>query len=88
MRWVKTCVKVLGIGLLLLGGLFYTFLGVLPFLFDYPYCNHCPNSGPANFWELLLVASHEGEGWYLHAGVILLFFFALACLQFKKKKNR
>ncbi|MFB9827362.1 hypothetical protein ACFFMO_05765 [Lederbergia wuyishanensis] len=27
-------------------GLVVTLLGILPFIFAYPYCDYCPNSGP------------------------------------------
>lgn len=53
-------------------GVVVTFLGILPFIFAYPYCDYCPNSGPSNLRELILMTSYEGKGWYLVIGIVLL----------------
>jgi len=52
-------------------GTIITIIGILPFIFAYPYCNGCTNSGPSNLWELILMISYEGKGWYLIVGLIL-----------------
>jgi len=72
--------KFLGIGelflkklsmLFLISGLIATFFGLFPFLFAYPFSDS-PNSGPSNLWQLLLMLSYEGQGWYLILGIVLL----------------
>ncbi|MGE7839580.1 hypothetical protein ACQKNX_02195 [Lysinibacillus sp. NPDC093712] len=57
--------------LLFISGLFVTFLGLFPFIFAYPFSDS-PNSGPSNLWELILMISYEGKGWYLILGIVLL----------------
>jgi len=52
-------------------GVILTFLGVLPFVFSYPFSNG-PNSGPSSLWELMLMISYDGKGWYLIIGIALL----------------
>ncbi|MFD2444766.1 hypothetical protein ACFSO7_12400 [Bacillus sp. CGMCC 1.16607] len=52
-------------------GVVLTFLGTLPFIFKYPHTDS-PNSGPANIWELILMISYDGRGWYLIIGIGLL----------------
>lgn len=75
--------KVLSIISLSLGTII-SIIGILPFIFGYPYCNDCTHSGPSNLWELILMTSYEGKGWYLIAGIILLLlsFFLI----FRKRK--
>lgn len=53
-------------------GLFVVCLGVLPFIFAYPYCVDCDYSGPGNFWQLILMVAYEGQIWYLAIGITLL----------------
>ncbi|WP_232697426.1 LPXTG cell wall anchor domain-containing protein [Brevibacillus daliensis] len=65
-------------------GIIVTFIGILPFIFAYPYCNGCANSGPSNFWELTLMLSYEGQGWYMITGIVLLL---LAMLSLFKRKR-
>lgn len=55
----------------LLLGVILTFLGVLPFVFSYPFSNG-PNSGPSSLWELILMVSYDGKSWYLIIGIALL----------------
>ncbi|MBD8038815.1 hypothetical protein H9635_18890 [Solibacillus sp. A46] len=55
----------------LLFGIIFTFIGVLPFIFSYPFSNG-PHSGPSNAWELILMISYDGKGWYLIIGIALL----------------
>lgn len=62
--------KVLSIISLILGTI-VTIIGVLPFIFKYPFSNS-PNSGPSNLWELILMISYEGKEWYLIGGITLL----------------
>ena len=70
--------------LLLVLGIIVTFIGILPFIFTYPYCNGCANSGPSNFWELILMLSYGGKVWYLLIGITLLLFSGV--LLFKQPK--
>lgn len=70
--------------LLLFLGTIVTFIGVLPFIFAYPYCNGCVNSGPSNFWELTLMLSYQGQGWYMTIGIVILL---LATLPLFKRKR-
>ncbi|WP_274362842.1 hypothetical protein [Paenibacillus thermotolerans] len=58
--------------LLLIFGTFATIAGLLPFIFPYPNCQNCEHSGPSNVWELLLMISYEGKGWFLMIGIALL----------------
>jgi hypothetical protein len=59
-------------------GIILTFLGILPFIFKYPFSDG-PNSGPANIWELILMISYGGKGWYFIIGIgsLLLTLFLL-----------
>jgi hypothetical protein len=66
-------VKIIATILLVLG-IIATFIGILPFIFAYPYCNGCANSGPSSFWELILMLSYDGKVWYLLIGITLLLF--------------
>lgn len=45
--------------------------GILPFVFEFPFSEGA-NSGPSNFWELILMISYEGKGKYLVVGILLL----------------
>lgn len=62
--------KVLSVISLSIGAI-VTLIGILPIIFYYPFSNS-PNSGPANLWELILMISYEGKGWYLIVGITLL----------------
>ncbi|MFD0711702.1 hypothetical protein [Paenibacillus sp. GCM10027626] len=62
--------KVISVLLLILGTI-GVIVGILPFIFDYPYSDG-PNSGPSNMWELILMVSYEGKGWYLILGLALV----------------
>ncbi|MBS4201773.1 hypothetical protein KHA93_19400 [Bacillus sp. FJAT-49732] len=75
--------KILSI-LFLIPGTIATFIGILPFIFAYPYCDRCPNSGQSNLWELILMTSYEGKGWYLVNGIVLLM---LSILTFFKQRK-
>lgn len=57
--------------LLLISGLLVTFLGLRPFVFAFPFSDS-PYSGPSNLWQLILMISYEGKGWYLILGIALL----------------
>lgn len=57
-------------------GIVFIALGVLPVIFDHPY-NDEPNSGPASFWELILIISYEQWILFLIVGLILSLFPAL-----------
>lgn len=57
--------------LLLISGLFVTFIGLFPFIFTFPLSDG-PNSGPSNLWQLILIISFEGKEWYLFFGIVLL----------------
>lgn len=57
-------------------GIVFIALGVLPAVFDHPY-NDEPNSGPASFWELILIISYEQWILFLIVGLILSLFPAL-----------
>jgi len=68
--------------LLIIGALF-TVLGMLPLIYSYPYSDG-PNSGPSNNWELILMISYEGWGWYLSIGIIL---FLLSMFLFTRHRK-
>ncbi|MGV2883975.1 MULTISPECIES: hypothetical protein [Paenibacillus] len=57
-------------------GIVFTALGVIPAIFAYPYSDK-PNSGPASFWELILIISYEQWILFLIVGLILSLFPAL-----------
>ncbi|SEK25373.1 hypothetical protein SAMN05518856_101270 [Paenibacillus sp. OK003] len=57
-------------------GIVFIALGVLPVIFDHPY-NDEPNSGPASFWEMILIISYEQWILFLIVGLILSLFPAL-----------
>lgn len=57
--------------LLLIFGAIGTIIGILPFIFAYPFSDG-PNSSPSNKWELILMISYEGKGSYLILGIALL----------------
>ena len=62
-------------------------IGILPYLFNYPYSNS-PDSGPSNLWELILMISYDGKGSYLIVGIALLFLsFSLLFRQRKLQSN-
>ncbi|NUU62128.1 hypothetical protein [Paenibacillus agri] len=58
-------------------------VGLIPYIFDYPYCNGCENSGPSNIWELIIMLSYEG--WYLQIGLSLLLISSLLLYKQRKK---
>lgn len=60
---------------LIIGIVFIAF-GVLPAIFAYPYSDE-PNSGPASFWELILIISYEQWILFLIVGLILSLFPAI-----------
>jgi hypothetical protein len=76
MKKITICILIVGVIL--------TIMGILPFLFAYPYCNFCPNSGPSNGWELILMLSYEGQKWYLLVGIVFLLISGLS--YFKQQK--
>ena len=55
----------------MLTGTVMTSLGLLPLLLGYPYCNGCPNSGPSNVWQLIVMAVYESQGVLLLTGIAL-----------------
>ena len=59
-------------------GAIFTIVGILPFVFNYPYSDS-PNSGPSNLWELIIMISYDGKGWYLFVGIafLVLYFFQI-----------
>ncbi|SEA31568.1 hypothetical protein SAMN03159332_1120 [Paenibacillus sp. 276b] len=57
-------------------GIIFIALGVIPAIFDYPYSDE-PNSGPASFWELILIISYAQWILFLIVGLILSLFPAL-----------
>lgn len=80
---------------LIIGIVFIT-IGVLPVIFDYPYSDE-PNSGPASFWELILIMSYEQWVLILIVGLILSLYPALKLredmkegfyVQTENKRNR
>jgi hypothetical protein len=71
--------------LLLILGAIVTIIGILPFTFAFPYSDG-PNSGPSNVWELILMISCEGKGWYLILGIALLLLSMFSL--FKQRKVR
>lgn len=60
---------------LIIGIMFIAF-GALPAIFGYPYSDE-PNSGPASFWELILIISYEQWILFLIVGLILSLFNVL-----------
>ncbi|MDQ0201982.1 hypothetical protein [Neobacillus ginsengisoli] len=61
---------------LLIVGIILTIFGLIPFIFGYPYSNSS-NSGPTNFWELIVMISYEIKGWILLAGILISLFSLL-----------
>ncbi|WP_228469278.1 hypothetical protein [Paenibacillus sp. JNUCC31] len=57
-------------------GIVFIALGVVPAIVDYPYSDE-PNSGPASFWELILILSYEQWVLFLVVGLILSLFLVL-----------
>ncbi|WP_146217221.1 hypothetical protein [Paenibacillus taichungensis] len=57
-------------------GIVFIAFGVIPAIFAYPYSDE-PNSGPASFWELILIISYEQWILFLIVGLILSLFPAL-----------
>ncbi|MDV6378601.1 hypothetical protein ORD22_10265 [Sporosarcina sp. GW1-11] len=57
-------------------GVILTIVGMLPFIFPHPVCDGCQNSGPENFWELILMLSYDGKRWYLIGGLAFLLLVA------------
>jgi hypothetical protein len=77
-------VKKISISLLILGAISIV-VGILSFIFAYPYSDGPnPNSGPSNGWELILMLSYEGQTWYLLIGIALSFFSVTSL--FKQRK--
>lgn len=72
--------------ILLLFGTIVTFMGILPFIFAYPYCDGCVNSGPSTWRELVLMISYEGKGLYLAVGVALLLLSIPLLIQQRKAR--
>lgn len=62
--------KVFSVILPILGVILSVF-GILTFIFNYPHSDS-PDSGPSNLWELILMISYDGKGWYLFVGIALL----------------
>ncbi|MGB3260388.1 hypothetical protein [Paenisporosarcina sp.] len=54
---------------------------LIPFLLNYPYSNS-ENSGPANYWELIIMMAYEHK--FLLPGIIALF---AGLILFYKHKN-
>ncbi|SMQ80929.1 hypothetical protein SAMN05444673_4044 [Bacillus sp. OV166] len=55
---------------LLILGILLTVFGLIPLIFGYPYSNSS-NSGPENFWELIVIISYEIKGWVLLSGILI-----------------
>ncbi|MFS0821922.1 hypothetical protein [Bacillus sp. 1P02SD] len=72
--------------LFLVIGLLISFFGILPFVFDYPFSEEA-NSGPKNYWELILMISYEGKGKYLVVGILLLLLTTPAIFKQKGKER-
>ncbi|MEH7385098.1 hypothetical protein V7147_06740, partial [Bacillus sp. JJ1521] len=64
-------------------GILISFFGILPFVFDYPF-GEGANSGPSNYWDLILMISYEGKGKYLIVGALLLVLTIPAIIKQKK----
>lgn len=56
--------------LLMLSGGISTIFGLIPYLAQFPRSKE--NSGPANFWELIIYLAYDGKGWFLLFGIIVL----------------
>lgn len=63
-----------------ISGLIITVFGLLPFIFAFPFSNSS-DSGPSNLWQLILMISYEGKGWYLILGIALL---SISLIKLKK----
>lgn len=59
-------------------------MGVLPFIFAYPFSNGGENSGPSNVLEFILMISYENQVSSLLIGVVITF---LPLLLIRKRKN-
>lgn len=57
-------------------------LGFVPYFIAYP-MNDSPNSGPANFSELMIMLTYEG--WFVQIGLVLLLVSGLMLYKLRKK---
>ncbi|MBN6185756.1 hypothetical protein JQN58_02000 [Aneurinibacillus sp. BA2021] len=56
---------------LLLPGILLIVLGIMPFVFPYPYSKG-PHSGPATIGELILMLLYEGQAGCLIIGIVFV----------------
>jgi hypothetical protein len=61
-------IKKVAVTLFLLGAI-AIMIGLIPFVFDFPY-NNSENSGPRNYWELIIMMAYDGV--YLPIGIVML----------------
>lgn len=47
-----------------------TILGSIPFFIDYPFNDLSENSGPSNFWELIVMSAYQAKA--MPIGIIML----------------
>lgn len=60
-----------GISTILLSiGAVLMFIGFIPFVIEYPHSLAGGNSGPSNYWELIVMISYDS--WFLELGLIIM----------------
>lgn len=74
--------KTIAILLMVLGGI-PTIFGLIPYLAQFPRSKE--NSGPANFWEMLIYLAYDGKGWFLSFGIIVLLIGIFVRFKIKNK---
>jgi hypothetical protein len=57
-------------------------IGLIPYVINFPYTTSGENSGPKNFWELVIYLSYDG--WYLQFGIVMLLVGFLLLYKFRK----
>ncbi|QFG00150.1 hypothetical protein PB01_15670 [Psychrobacillus glaciei] len=78
--------KLFGV-LLVIFGVVAVLIGLIPYVIDFPYTTWGENSGPKNYWELIIYIAYDG--WYLHFGIVMVLvgFFLLYKLRKKTPGN-
>jgi hypothetical protein len=58
--------------------------GLIPYFVQFPY-NNSANSGPTNFWELLIYISYDGRDLFLSIGIIMFLISLILLYKIQKK---
>lgn len=73
--------KIIGVLLVILGAL-GTLIGLIPYVINFPYTTSSENSGPKNYWELIIYIAYDG--WYLQIGIVMIIVGFLLLYKFRK----